>query len=141
MKFNNLLRFPFSASVLVLFLVLAAGCGGDSGEPVYSGSSIYLDERDGQPVLVYEISISDGAGDPYSEGLLVQGTAFTPDSSFPIVAANQAGKVIIVLEASTAGDYRVAIDSFTDTEGRSFLPSPDNQDLNGKVLLTHNYAP
>ena len=138
---KDFLGFPFLAISAISILALAAGCGGDSGTPVYSGSNNYLDQRDGQPVLVFEISISDGDGDPYLKGLLVEGTAFTPGGSLPIVEANQGGMVIIVLEASIPGDYRVAIESFIDTEGRSFPPSPDNEQLNGKVLLTQNYAP
>lgn len=141
MKLDNLPRFPYLASVAISILALAAGCGGDNGAPAYSGSSTYLEQRDGRPVLVFEISISDSDGEPYSKGLLVQGTAFTPDGSFPILEANKAGKVTIILEASTAGDYRVAIESFTDADGRTYPPDPDNADLNGIVLLTQNYAP
>ena len=129
------------AGVVVSFLVLAVGCGGDSGAPVFSSSSIYPDERDGRPVLVYEILISDGNGNPYSEGLLVTGTAFTPDSTFPYAKAIKLGQVQIVLDTSTAGDYRVAIETFIDTKGREYRPLPSNEDLNGKVLLTQRYAP
>jgi hypothetical protein len=143
MNLNFLFRFPFVAVAAILILALAVGCGGDSasGQPVYSGSSIYLEDRDGQPVVVFEISISDGNGDPYTKGLLVESTAFTPDSSFPVLKANQGGKVTIILEASTPGDYRVAIESFIDPKGPVLLPAPDSTELGGKVLLTFNYAP
>ena len=138
---NSLCKIHFLAGAVVLFLALAVGCGGDSGLPVYSSSTIYPDERNGRPVLVYEIMISDGDGNPYTKGLLVTGTAFTPGSVFPIIAANQRGQVTFVLEASTAGDYRVAIETFTDPKGREYQPQPANTDLNGKVLLTQTYDP
>lgn len=143
MKFDRLFRFPSSALAAILVLALAGGCGGDSasGSPVYSGSSTHLEERDGQPVVVFEISISDGNGDPYTKGLLVESTAFTPDSSFPVLKANQGGGVTIILEVSTPGDYHVAIGSFIDPEGRALPPAPDSTELRGKVLLTYNYAP
>ena len=143
MKFDRLFRFPSSALAAILVLALAVGCGGDSasGSPVYSGSSIYLEEQDGQPVLVFEISISDGDGAPYTNGLLVESTAFTPNSSFPVLKANQGGGVTIILEVSTPGDYHVAIGSFIDPEGQALPPAPDSTELRGKVLLTYNYAP
>ena len=108
---------------------------------MYSGNSIYLEEREGGPVLVYEIFITDGNGNPYTKGLLVEGTAFTPGSVFPIVAANRSGTAQVIIETSIAGDYRVAIESFTDTQGRAFVPSSDDTGLSGKVLLTHKYEP
>ena len=143
MRFDHLLRFPSGAVAAVLVLAFAVGCGGDSGSgpPVYSGSSIQLEERDGQPVAVFEISISDGNGDPYTKGLLVESTAFTPDSSFPVLKANQGGNVTIILELSTPGDYRIAIESFIDPDSQVLSPAPDSTELGGKVLLTYNYAP
>ena len=143
MGFKRLLRFPARAVAAVLILAFAVGCGGDSGSgpPVYSGSSIYFEERDGQPVAVFEISISDGNGDPYTKGLLVESTAFTPGASFPVLKANQGGKVIIILDLSTPGDYRVAIESFIDPDSQVSPPDPDSTELGGKVLLTYNYAP
>ena len=143
MRFDHLLRFPSGAVAAVLVLAFAVGCGGDSGSgpPVYSGSSIQLEERDGQPVAVFEISISDGNGDPYTKGLLVESTAFTPDSSFPVLKANQGGNVTIILELSTPGDYRIAIESFIDPDSQVLPPAPDSTELGGKVLLTYNYAP
>jgi len=143
MKFDRLFRFPSSALAAILVLALAVGCGGDSasGSPVYSGSSTHLEERDGQPVVVFEISISDGNGDPYTKGLLVESTAFTPNSSFPVLEVNQGGNVTIILELSTPGDYRVAIESFINPDSQVFPPAPDSAELGGKVLLTYNYAP
>ncbi len=143
MKFDRLFRFPSSALAAILVLALAGGCGGDSasGSPVYSGSSTHLEERDGQPVVVFEISISDGNGDPYTKGLLVESTAFTPNSSFPVLEVNQGGNVTIILELSTPGDYRVAIESFINPDSQVFPPAPDSAELGGKVLLTYNYAP
>ena len=143
MKFDYLLRFPFGAVAALLILAFAVGCGGDSasGSPVYSGSSTHLEERDGQPVAVFEISISDSKGDPYTKGLWVENTAFTPDSSFSVLEANQGGGVTIILEVSTPGDYHVAIGSFIDPEGQALPPAPDSTELRGKVLLTYNYAP
>jgi hypothetical protein len=143
MKFDYRLRFPFGAVAAALILAFAVGCGGDSGlgPPVYSGSSIYLEDRDGQPVVVFEISISDSKGDPYTKGLLVENTAFTPDSSFSVLEANQGGKITIILDVSTPGDYRIAIESFRDSEGKVLPPAPDSTELGGKVLLTYNYAP
>ena len=130
------------ACIAVCVAVLAVGCGGnESGDPVYSGNSIYLEEREGGPVLVYEIFITDGNGNPYTKGLLVEGTAFTPGSVFPIVAANRSGTAQVILETSIAGDYRVTIESFTDTQGRAFVPSSGDTGLSGKVLLTHKYEP
>jgi hypothetical protein len=143
MRFNRLLKFPSSAVAAVLILAFAVGCGGDSGSgpPVYSGSSIYLEEQDGQPVAVFEISISDGDGAPYTNGLLVESTAFTPNSSYPVLEVNQGGNVTIILELSTPGDYRVAIESFINPDSQVFPPAPDSAELGGKVLLTYNYAP
>ena len=143
MRFDHLLRFPSGAVAAVLVLAFAVGCGGDSGSgpPVYSGSTIQLEERDGHPVAVFEISISDGNGDPYTKGLLVESTAFTPDSSFPVLKANQGGNVTIILELSTPGDYRIAIESFIDPDSQVLPPAPDSTELGGKVLLTYNYAP
>ena len=143
MKFDYRLRFPFGAVAAALILAFAVGCGGDSGlgPPVYSGSSIYLEDSDGQPVVVFEISISDSNGDPYTKGLLVESTAFTPDSSFPVLKANQGGNVTIILELSTPGDYRIAIESFIDPDSQVLPPAPDSTELGGKVLLTYNYAP
>ena len=143
MKFDRLLRFRSGAVAAVLVLALTVGCGGDSGSgaPVYSGSSIHLEEREGQPVVVFEISISDGNGEPYTKGLLVESTAFTPDSSFPVLKANQGGNVTIILELSTPGDYRIAIESFIDPDSQVLLPAPDSTELGGKVLLTYSYAP
>ncbi len=138
-----LIRFHFVALASILILALAVGCGGDStsGAPIYGGSSTYLEERDGQPVLVFEILITNGDGEPYTGGLLVESTAFTPDSSFPILKANQGGKVTIILEASTPGDYRVAIESFIDPDSQVYTPSPDSSELGGKVVLTQTYSP
>ena len=143
MRLNDRPRLSFFAGIAVFVALLAVGCGGgdDSGAPIYSGNSIYLEEREGGPVLVYEIFITDGKGNPYTKGVLVAGTAFTPGSVFPIVAANQSGKAIVTLELTIAGDYRVAIESFTDTQGRTYVPSPDDTDLSGKVVLTHKYEP
>ena len=135
-------RATFSLFVGIV-AVLAIGCGSDdsSKTPIYSGNSISLEEREGEPVLVYEISITDEDGDPYTKGVLVEATAFTPGSVFPVVATNRSGTAQFIIELSIAGEYRVAIESFTDTEGRSYLPSPDNTDLGGKVVLIHKYEP
>ena len=135
-------RATFSLLVGIV-AVLAIGCGSDdsSKKPIYSGNSIFLEEREGGPVLVYEISITDEDGDPYTKGVLVEATAFTPGSVFPVVATNRSGKAQFIIELSIAGEYRVAIESFTDTEGRAYLPSPDNTDLGGKVVLIHKYEP
>ena len=142
MRLSHRARFSLFAGIAVILAVLAAGCGGDdSGAPIYSGNSIYLEEREGGPVLVYEIFITDEDGDPFTKGVLVEGTAFTPGLVFPVVATNKSGKAQFILEPSIAGEYRVAIESFTDTEGRAFLPSPDNTDLGGKVVLIHKYEP
>ena len=92
-------------------------------------------------MLVYEIIITDGNGDPYTKGLLVEGTAFTPGSVFPVVATNHSGMARFILEPTVAGDYRVAIESFTDTQGRPYVPSPDDSDLSGKVVLAYKYEP
>jgi hypothetical protein len=58
-----------------------------------------------------------------------------------VLKANQGGKVTIILEASTPGDYRVAIESFIDPEGPVLPPAPDSAEFGGKVLLTHTYSP
>jgi len=131
------------AIVVISLLALTVGCGRDSGvdDPVYSGSSIYQEERDGQTNIIYQISISDGEGNPYTEGLLVVGAAFTPITSFPIAAANEDGHAKIVLTATSPGKYRIVIDGLTDTKGETFAPSPGDDNVNGKVLLSHNYAP
>ena len=135
-------RFSFYACIAVLVVAFAVGCGGnDSGDPVYSGNSISLEERESGPVLVYEIFISDEDGNPYTKGLLVETTAFTPGAVFPVVVANKSGKAQVILETSIAGDYRVAIESFIDTQGRTFVPSPDDTNLSGKVVLTYRYEP
>ena len=142
MRLRSSPRFSLITSIAVCVALLAVGCGdNESGDPVYSGNSIYLEEREGGPVLVYEIFITDGNGNPYTKGLLVEGTAFTPGSVFPIVAANRSGTAQVILETSIAGDYRVTIESFTDTQGRAFVPSSDDTGLSGKVLLTHKYEP
>lgn len=143
MKIN---RYPNHLRVIVVvisLLALAISCGGDSGsgDPIYSGSSVYEEERDGRTVIVFEISVSDGDGNPYLDGLLVEGAAFTPLASFPIAAANKDGQAEIVLAATAPGEYRVGIDGLTDTNGETFLPSPSDENVNGKVLLTHDYAP
>ena len=102
---------------------------------IYNYGYNYIDFR------IFEISISDGNDDPYTKGLLVESTAFTPDSSFPVLKTNQGGGVTIILEVSTPGDYHVAIGSFIDTKGQALPPAPDSTELRGKVLLTYNYAP
>ena len=129
--------------VAISLLALTIGCSGnsDAEDPVYSGSSIYQEERDGRTNIIYEISISDGEGNPYREGLLVVGAAFTPITSFPIAAANEDGHAEIVLTATSPGKYRIVIDGLTDTKGETFAPSPGDDNVNGKVLLSHNYAP
>ena len=135
-------RFPLFTAAVVSLLALGVGCGGDSSEaPVYSGSSTYFEKRESGPVLVYEISIADSDGNPYTQGLLVEGTAFTPGSVFSVVAANKSGKATFVLEPTIAGDYRVAVESFTDTQGNTFTPSPGDTDFGGKLLLTQTYDP
>ena len=143
MRLNHRATFSLLAGVVGIVAVLAVACGGDDSlqRPFYSGNSIYLEEREGGPVLVYEISIIDEDGDPYTKGVLVEGTAFTPGSVFSVVATNRSGKAQFIIETSIAGEYRVAIESFTDTEGRAYLPSPDNTDLGGKVVLIHRYEP
>ncbi len=143
MRLNCRPRFSIFAGIFVAVAVLAVACGGDDapGDPIYSGNTIHLEEREGGPVLVYEIFIVDENGDPYTRGVLVEGTAFTPGSVYPVLAANRSGKALVTLEASIAGDYRVAIESFTDTEGTAFVPSPDDTDLGGKVVLTYKYEP
>ena len=129
--------------IFAIVAVLAVACGGDDGpgDPVYSGNSIYLEEREGGPVLVFEIFISDENGDPYTKGVLVEGTVFTPSSAFPVVAANKSGKAQVIVEPSIAGEYRVGVESFTDTQGRAYVPSPDDTDLSGKVVLIYKYEP
>ena len=142
MGLRNRPRFPLFAAIAVSLLALAFGCGGDSSDaPVYSGSSTYIENRESGPVLVYEILIADSDGNPYTEGLLVAGTAFTPGSVFPVIAANKSGKATFVLEATTAGDYRIAVESFTDTQGQTFTPSPGDTDFGGKILLVQTYDP
>ncbi len=142
MKLIHRPTFSLFAGIVGIVAILAVACGSDeSGQPIYSGQSIYLAARDGEPVLVYEIFITDEDGDPYTKGVLVEGTAFTPGSVFPVVATNKSGKAQFILEPSIAGDYRVAIESFTDTEGRSFVPSPGDTDLSGKVVLAYKYEP
>ena len=143
MRLRDRSKFSLFAGIFVIVAMLAVGCGGndDAGDPVYSGNSISLEEREGGPVLVYEIFITDAEGDPYTKGVLVEATAFTPGSVFPVVATNTSGIAQVTLEASIAGDYRVAIESFTDTTGQSYKPSPDNTDLGGKVVLTYKYEP
>jgi len=142
MGLKNRSRFPLFAVIAVSLLALAFGCGGDSSDaPVYSGSSIYFENRENGPVLVYEILIADSDGNPYTEGLLVAGTAFTPGSVFPVIAANKSGTATFVLEATTAGDYRLAVESFTDTKGQTFTPSPGDTDFGGKLLLIQTYDP
>ena len=142
MRLSNRPTFSLFAGIVGIVAILAVACGSDdSGQPIYFGNSISLEERDGEPVLVYEIFITDEDGDPFTKGVLVEGTAFTPGSVFSVVATNKSGKAQFILEPSIAGEYRVAIESFTDTEGRSFLPSPDNTDLGGKVVLIHKYEP
>ena len=140
MRLSHRATFSLFAGIVA---VLAVACGGgDSSErPIYSGNSIFLEEREGGPVLVYEISITDEDGDPYTKGVLVEGRAFTPGSVFPVVATNKSGKAQFILEPSIAGEYRVAIESFTDTEGHAYLPSPNDTDLGGKVVLIHKYEP
>ena len=142
MGLRNRPQFPLFAAIAVSLLTLAFGCGGDSSDaPVYSGSSIYFENRESGPVLVYEISIADSDGNPYTKGLLVAGTAFTPGSVFPVIAANKSGKATFVLEPTIAGDYRIAIESFTDTQGQTFTPSPGDTDFGGKLLLIQTYDP
>ena len=133
--------FVFLAGVLFSTLALAIGCGGGSGPPVYSDGSTYLEEREGRQVLVYEFSITDGDGNPYTGPLLVEGTAFTPGGVDPILESNRAGKVEIILEPTTAGEYRIAIQSFIDPEGQTYRPLPDDTKLSGVVVLAHTYAP
>ena len=129
--------------VLISLLTFAVACGGDSGsgDPVYGGSSIYQEERNGQTVLVFDISITDADGDPYSSGILVEGAAFTPLASFPIAVPSVGGRAEIIVEVTAPGEYRVGIDGFTDTLGKTYLPLPDDENANGKVLLSQEYAP
>ena len=142
MRLSNHPRFSIFTCIAVCVVVLAVGCGGDdSSTPIYSGNSIYLEERESGPVLVYDIFITDEDGNPYTKGVLVAGTAFTPGSVYPVVVANKSGTAQVVLKLSIAGDYRVAIESFIDTEGRTFVPSPDDTSLSGKVVLTYRYEP
>jgi len=92
-------------------------------------------------VLVYEFSITDGDRNPYTGPLLVEGTAFTPGGVDPILESNRAGKVEIILEPTTAGEYRVAIQSFFNPEGQTYRPLPDGTKLSGVVVLAYTYAP
>ncbi|MDE0824577.1 MAG: hypothetical protein OSB07_11530 [Dehalococcoidia bacterium] len=133
-------HFRITALVISL-LVLAIGCGGGSGGPVYSGSSIYQEVREGQAVVIFDLSITDADGDPYTKGLLAQGAAFTPLSSYPIAFSNVDGLVQIVVEATVPGKYSIGIDGFLDTKGVMSLPVPEDENVNGKILLSHDYAP
>ena len=64
MRLSDRERFSFVAAFVVVLALLAVGCGNDDpGPPVYSGNSINLEEREGGPVVVYEIFITDGKGD------------------------------------------------------------------------------
>ncbi len=131
------------AAIVFSLLVLAVGCGGDSDSerPVYSGSSIYQEVRDGQAVVVFDLTITDGDGKPYSKGLLAQGAAFTPLGSYSIAVPNVDGLIQIVVEATAQGKYRIGIDGFLDTKGVASLPVPDDENVNGKILLFHDYIP
>ena len=124
-------------------LSLVVACGGDSGSknPVYGGSSIHQEERKGQTVIVFAISIDDGNGNPYTSGILIGGAAFTPISSFPIAVASVGGRAEIVVEITEPGEYRLGIDGLTDTHGFTHLPLPDDENTNGKVLLSQDYRP
>ena len=142
MGFKNRLQLPLFAAIAVSLLTLAIGCGGDSSDtPVYSGASTYFENRESGPALVYEILITDSDGNPYTDGLLVAGTAFTPGSVFSVVAANKSGKATFVLKPTIAGDYRIAVESFTNTQSQTFKPLPDDTDLAGKFVLIHTYDP
>ena len=129
--------------VVISLLILAIGCGGDSdpGGPVYAGSNTYEEVRDGQTVIVFELTVTDDDGNPYAKALLATGKTFTPVSSTLITVPALGGKFQIVVEATVPGEYKIGINSFTDLSGVSALPAPEDNNLNGKILVVHDYAP
>ena len=129
--------------VVISLLILAIGCGGDSdpGGPVYAGSNTYEEVRDGQTVIVFELTVTDDDGDPYAKALLAVGATFTPVTSFPITAPAIGGIIQVVVEATVPGEYKIGINSFTDLSGVSALPAPEDNNLNGKILVVHDYTP
>jgi len=141
------------AAVLVpaitILVLLAAACIEEtspepppaaSGVPVFAGSESFPDEVEGRAVLIFEISIADQlTREAYTGDLTVEGTAFTPAGESQIRVSSSPGLVQIVLEAAGAGDYAVLIESFTNTDGETFLPFPDGVEetieINGASIL------
>jgi hypothetical protein len=97
--------------------------------------------RDGQTVIVFELTVTDDDGDPYAKALLSVGATFTPVTSYPITVPAIGGIIQVVVEANVPGEYKVGIDGFTDLSGVSALPAPEDTNLNGKILVVHDYAP
>ena len=129
--------------VVISLLILAIGCGGDSdpGGPVYAGSNTYEEVRDGQTVIVFELTVTDDDGDPYAKALLAVGATFTPITSFPITAPAIGGIIQVVVEATVPGEYKIGINSFTDLSGVSALPAPEDNNLSGKIRVVDDYEP
>jgi hypothetical protein len=130
-------------AIVFSLLILSIGCGTDSdpGDPVYAGSNTYEELRDGQTVIVFELTITDDDGNPYAKALLATGKTFTPVSSTLITVPAIGGIIQVVVEANVPGEYKVGIDGFTDLSGVSALPAPEDTNLNGKILVVHDYAP
>jgi hypothetical protein len=97
--------------------------------------------RDGQTVIVFELTVTDDDGNPYAKALLATGKTFTPVSSTLITVPAIGGIIQVVVEANVPGEYKVGIDGFTDLSGVSALPAPEDTNLNGKILVVHDYAP
>ena len=136
------LKRSFIAVVLIFLMALVGACGGGdsgTGNPVFGGSSIYEEERNGQTVMVFAISITDSDGNLYTDSVLVQGAAFTPIGSLPIAVPAVGGRAEIIVEIVSNGKYRVGIDGLTDRQGVTHLPQPDDYNANGKVLLSKVY--
>ena len=129
-------------AIVFSLLILSIGCGTDSdpGDPVYAGSNTYEELRDGQTVIVFELTITDDDGNPYAKALLATGRTFTPVSSTLITVPALGGKFQIVVETTVPGEYKIGIDAFIDQSGGSALPAPEDTNLNGKILVVHDYA-
>jgi hypothetical protein len=131
------------SAIVISILILAVACGGDSdsGRPIYAGFNTYEEVRDGKTVVVFELTITDDDGKPYSKALLATGTSFTPVTSSPIKVPAMGGMFQIIVEAPVPGEYKIGIDGFADQSGVTMLPAPEDTNLNGKILVTHDYAP